>query len=182
MGKNTPRTSLSPICGVKRCPTPVPLTNSSHPSHSPQTTLPPFKQLDSELYLLPQHMSSEHLSSYPYSGTLHYVPHTGQHQQQESATLSQIVGAPQRDAAMYDAGDSEIGHHSPPKKKRRRQVLSCTGDYFTVLIRCPLPLTVLRFLSITCILINFGSLDFVDGHLLVMISCLGLCDWHHGAC
>ena len=71
------------------------------------------------------------------------------------------MGAPQRDS-MYGAGDSEadeVGHHSPPKKKRRRQALSCTGDYFTLLVRRPLPLTVLLFLSITRILINLGPLD-----------------------
>ena len=139
---DTSRTSLSSGCGVKRRPTP--LTSGSH--HSPQTSLPSFKQLDSEPnLLLPQHISraSEHLPSYPYSGTLHYAPHTGRHQQQESATLSQIVRVPQHDVATYGAGDSEVGHHSPPKKKRRRQALSCTGDYFTLLVRCPQPLTVL---------------------------------------
>ena len=157
---DTSRTPLSPGGGVKRRRTP-PTNEYGIPSaHHSQTSLPSFKQL--EPYLRPQHMSSEHPSSYPYPGTSHYAPHTGLQQQQESATSSQIMGVPQRDSAIYGAGDSEadeVGHHSPPKKKRRRQALSCTGDYFTLLVRCPLPLTLLLFLSITRILINFGPLD-----------------------
>ena len=127
------RTPLSPgTGGVKRRRTP-PTNEYGIPSaHHSQTSLPSFKQL--EPYLRPQHMSSDHPSSYPYSGTSNYAPLTGQQQQQESATSSQIMGAPQRDSALYGTGDSEAdeaGHNSPPKKKRRRQALSCTGDYFT---------------------------------------------------
>jgi hypothetical protein len=146
---DTPRTPLSPGGGVKRRRTP-PNEYGIPSAHHSQTSLPSFKQL--EPYLRPQHMSSEHPSSFPYPGTSHYALHAGQQQQQESATSSQVMGAPQRDSATYGAGDSEadeVGHHSPPKKKRRRQALSCTGDYFTLLVRCPLPLTVLLFPSIT---------------------------------
>ena len=154
------RTPLSPGGGVKRRRT-SPTNEYGIPSaHHSQTSLPSFKQL--EPYLRPQHMSSEHPPSFPYSRTSHYAPHTGQQQQQESATSSQIMGAPQRDLATYVAEDSEAdeaGHQSPPKKKRRRQALSCTGDYSTLLVRCPLSLTVLPFLSITRILINFASHD-----------------------
>ena len=137
------RTPLSPASGgVKRRRTP-PTNEYGIPSaHHSQTSLPSFKQL--EPFLRPQHISTEHPSSYPYSGTSHYAPHTGQQQQQESATSSQVMGVPQRDSATYGAGDSEAdeaGHNSPPKKKRRRQALSCTGDYFPCFER-PLPLTV----------------------------------------
>jgi hypothetical protein len=146
---DTSRTPLSPG-GVKRRRTPTNEYGISSAYHS-QTSLPSFKQL--EPYLRPQHMSSEHPPSFPYSRISHYAPHTGQQQQQESATSSQIMGAPQRDSATYVAEDSEadeVGHHrdSPLKKKRRRQALSCTGDCFTLLVRCPLSLTVLLFLSI----------------------------------
>jgi hypothetical protein len=143
---DTSRTPLSPGRGVKRRRT-SPTNEYGIPSahHSQQTSLPSFKQL--EPYLRPP-LSTEHPSSYPYSATSLYAPHTGQQQQQESATSSQIMAAPQRDSAIYGAGDSEtdeVGHHSPPKKKRRRQALSCTGDYFTLLVWCPLPLTVFLF-------------------------------------
>jgi hypothetical protein len=133
------RTPLSPSAGVKRR-----RTSPAHEygTHHSQTSLPSFKQL--EPYLRPQHMSSESPSSYPYSGTSHYAPHTDQSQQQESATSSQTM--PQRDSAIHGAGDSEadeVDHHNPPKKKRRRQALSCTGDFFSTLpLRCPLALTV----------------------------------------
>ena len=143
------RTPLSPTTGgLKRRRTP-PTNEYGIPSaHQSQTSLPSFKQL--EPYLRPQPMSSDHPSSYPYSGSSHYAPHTGQQQQQESASSSQIMGAPQRDSALYATGDSEAdeaGQHrdSPPKKKRRRQALSCTGNYFTLLVKCPLPLTDLLF-------------------------------------
>ena len=145
------RTPQSPGGGgggsLKRRRTP-PANEYGIPSaHHSQTSLPSFKQL--EPYLRPQHTSSDHPSSLPFSGgASHYVPLPGQQQQQESASSSQIMGATQRDSATYAAGDSEadeVGHHSPPKKKRRRQALSCTGDYCTLLIRCPLPLTVLFF-------------------------------------
>ena len=51
--------------------------------------------------------------------------------------------SPHWDPELYGTGEikaDEVGHHSPPKK-RRRLALSCTGDYFTLLVRCPLPLT-----------------------------------------
>ena len=160
------RTPLSPGGGVKRRRT-SPTNEYGVPSaHHSQTSLPSFKQL--EPYLRPQHMSSDHPPAFPYSGTSQYAPHTGQQQQQESASSSQIMAAPQRDPAIYGAGDSEadeVGHHSPPKKKRRRQALSCTGDYFAFLVKCPLPLTVLLFHSITRILIPLACL-FFDGDIL----------------
>ena len=144
------RTPLSPGAGGKRRRTP-PTTEYAIPStHQSQTSLPSFKQL--EPYLRPQHMSTtDHPPSYPYAGASHYAPLTAQQQQQESsASSSQIMGAPQRESAIYGAGDSEAdeaGVHSPPKKKRRRQALSCTGDYFTLLVWCALPLTLLLFLG-----------------------------------
>jgi hypothetical protein len=122
------RTPLSPGGGAKRRRTP-PTNEYGIPSaHHSQTSLPSFKQL--EPYLRPQHMSSDHPSAYPYVGPSHYASLTGQPQQQESATSSQIMGTSQRDTATYGAGDSEADEigHSPPKKKRRRQALSCTGD------------------------------------------------------
>lgn len=139
---DTIRTPLSPG-GAKRRRSPT--NEYGIPSaHHSQTSLPSFKQL--EPYLRSQHMSSEPPSSYPYPGTSHYASHTGQQQQQESATSSQVLGAPQRDSGIYGAGDSEadeVDHHNPPKKKRRRQALSCTGDFFTLLFTCTLPLTVI---------------------------------------
>ena len=164
------RTPLSPGAGVKRRRTP-PTNEYGIPSaHHSQTSLPSFKQL--EPFLRPQLMSTEHPSSFPYPGTSHYAPHTGQQQQQESATSSQIMGAPQRDSAVYGAGDSEtdeIGHHSPPKKKRRRQALSCTGDYFTLLVWYRLPLTVVLFPYPYRFRSPLLVSSFVDGHLLIMI-------------
>jgi hypothetical protein len=69
------RTPLSPGSGAKRRRTP-PTNEYGIPSaHQSQTSLPSFKQL--EPYLRPQHMSTDHPPSYPYSGTSHYAPHTG---------------------------------------------------------------------------------------------------------
>ena len=156
-------TSRSPgTSGVKRRRTP-PTNEYGIPSaHHSQTSLPSFKQL--EPFLRPQHMSTEHPSSYPYSGASHYAPHTAQQQQQqESASSSQVMGIPQRDSAVYGAGDSEAdeaGHQSPPKKKRRRQALSCTGDYFHSFVSSTADSPSL-FLPITRILIIFGPLDFM---------------------
>ena len=161
------RTPLSPgsgggAGGVKRRRSP-PTNEYGIPSARPsQTSLPSFKQL--EPFLRPQPISSDHPSPYPYSGAPHYVPPTGQQQQQESISPSQIMGAPQRDPAIYGAGDSEAdeaGHQSPPKKKRRRQALSCTGDYFTLHVVCPLPLTILLSTRLRAsLLVNFAPLDF----------------------
>lgn len=119
------RAPLSPAGSTKRRRTPPQNEYGIPSAHPSQTSLPSFKQL--EPYLRPQHMPSD----YPYTGTSLYAPHTGQQQQQESATSSQIMGTPQRDSAFYGAGDSEpdeleVDHHNPPKKKRRRQALSCT--------------------------------------------------------
>ena len=147
---DTSRAPLSPG-GVKRRRTPPPSEYAIPSAHHSQTSLPSFKQL--EPYLRPQHISSESSSSYPYTGTSsHYAPHSGQQQQQESATPSQVMGAPQRDALIYGTADSEadeVDHHNPPKKKRRRQALSCTGESL-LLLTCPLPLTVILSSSPLC--------------------------------
>ena len=162
------RTPLSPGGGAKRRRTPPSNEYGIPSAHHSQTSLPSFKQL--EPFLRPQHMSTEPPSSYPYSGTSHYAPHTGQQQQQESATSSQVMGGPQRDFGIHAAGDSEadeIDHHSPPKKKRRRQALSCTGESSTVLTTCPLPLTVHCLFS-PIFLIDSGPPDLtIDGYLLI---------------
>ena len=158
------RTPLSPGSGgggsggIKRRRSP-PTNEYGIPSaHHSQTSLPSFKQL--EPFLRPQPISSDHPSPYPYSGAPHYVPLTGQQQQESSASSSQIMGAPQRDPVIYGAGDSEadeVGHQNSPKKKRRRQALSCTGDYFTLLIMFPLRLIV-HLLHVS-FLNNFAPLD-----------------------
>ena len=186
------RTPLSPSSGLKRRRA-SPTSEYGIPStHHSQTSLPSFKQL--EPYLRPQHMSSESPSSYPYSATSHYAPHTGQpQQQQESATSSQTMGAPQRDSAVHGAGDSEadeVDHHSPPKKKRRRQALSCTGDCFfyppslgvfwrwqSFSLLSPCPIT-------RILLIDSGSSWLIYPSLMAIwlwYCCLWPCDWHHAA-
>lgn len=134
------------------------INNYGIPSaHHSQISLPSFKHLE------PYYLRSQYpLPPCHYSGTSHYAPHTGPQQQQESATPLQIMVAPQWDSPTYHDGaggsDSEaddIGHHmhhSPPKTKWRKQALICTGNYYTLLVSCPPPLTVLLFLVITCIL------------------------------